>query len=263
MDGCLLGARGGLCVAAAACLCLILVGCQSSSVKPAAESVQVSPDITVRPAAEGVWVYTAYFDLPSYGRTAANGLVVIDGQDAMLIDLPWTDEQTGVLFDWASKNFGATVKTVVPTHFHQDCMGGLAEAHRRGAASYAQDRTVEIAREKNLPVPQVPFRLQTMVRCGRTVALARYFGPGHTTDNIVVWFPVQKILFGGCLIKSMDAESLGNTADGDLQAYPQTLGKVKAAYPNAKIVVPGHGDWGGPELIDHTIKLCAPKDSKP
>ncbi len=39
-------------------------------------------------------------------------------------------------------------------------------------------------------------------------------------------------------------------------AYPATLKKVKAAYARARIVVPGHGDPGGPELIDHTLKLC-------
>jgi metallo-beta-lactamase class B len=90
-----------------------------------------------------------------------------------------------------------------------------------------------------------------------------YFGAGHTTDNVVAWLPQQKILFAGCLVKSLDSNSLGNTKDGDLAAYPATLRKVQAAYPQAKIVIPGHGDWGGPELIDHTLTLCRHEPSKP
>jgi metallo-beta-lactamase class B len=105
--------------------------------------------------------------------------------------------------------------------------------------------------------------MRATVRCGRTVALATYFGAGHTADNVVAWLPSQKILFGGCLIKSLDSQSLGNTADGDLQAYPTTLQKVLAAYNHATIVVPGHGDWGGPDLIEHTLKLAAGANAKP
>jgi len=83
-----------------------------------------------------------------------------------------------------------------------------------------------------------------------------HFGTAHTTDNVDAWLPKQRILFGGCLVKSLDAQSLGNTSDGDLTAFPATLKKLKKAYQNAKIVVPGHGDWGGTKLIDHTLKLC-------
>jgi metallo-beta-lactamase class B len=235
---------------------LALAGCQSARVAPERESIHVSDDITLQPVIPGVWVHTTYVDDPNYGRIGANGLVIVSDKEAVLIDLPWTDEQTAALFDWVAENSGATVKVVVPTHFHQDCMGGLAEAHRRGATSYAQDKTIEFARRDHLPVPKCPFRLRAAIHCGTTIVLLTHPGAGHTTDNVVAWLPKERILFGGCLIKSLDAQSLGNTSDGDLAAYPTTLRKVKAAYPQARIVVPGHGDWGGPELIDHTLKLC-------
>lgn len=237
-------------------LVLALAGCQSEQVASKAENIRVSDDVTLESIAPDVWVYTAYFDVPGSGRVGANGLVVVSDGEAALINLPWTDQQTAALFDWITEHQSATVKTVVPTHFHQDCMGGLAEAHRRGAASYSLDKTIEFARRDHLPVPQCPFQFRTMIRCGKETFLVTYFGSGHTTDNVVAWLPKQQILFGGCLIKSADAQSLGNTSDGDLAAYPATLKKVKAAYPNAKIVIPGHGGWGGPGLIDHTLKLC-------
>jgi metallo-beta-lactamase class B len=253
-------------VLAVLCILSLGAGCQSPTAVPRTTenaAISVRGDIQLHPIAEGVWVHTTWFDLPNFGRVPANGLLVIDGKDALLIDLPWTDEQTDALFDWIETNHGAVVRTVVPTHFHEDCMGGLAEAHRRGAMSYGVDKTVEAARQKGLPVPKIPFRLRTMVRCGRTVAIATHYGAGHTTDNVVAWLPKQGVLFGGCLIKSLDSQSLGNTRDGDLQAYPTTLEKVQAAYPHAKIVVPGHGAWGGPELIAHTLKLCPANAPQP
>jgi len=228
----------------------------------AAPEISISQDIVLHPIAEGVWVHTTTFDVPGMGRVPANGLVVIDGKEAMLINLPWTDGLTASLCDWISEKRGATVRTVIPTHFHEDCMGGLAEAHRRGALSYGLDRTIEIARQKGLPVPRVPYRERIAVRCGTTIAVVTYFGAGHTTDNVVVWLPKHKVLFAGCLVKSLDSDSLGNTKDGDMAAYPATLRRVQAAYPQPKTVVPGHGDWGGPELIEHTLKLCAGKSPK-
>jgi metallo-beta-lactamase class B len=241
---------------------MLLMGCQS--VRPsAAEPIRLSDDILLQPIAAGVWIHTTYFNLPTYGRYPANGLLVIDGKEALLIDLPWTDEQTAALLDWVTQSGGAVVKTVIPTHFHKDCMGGLAEAHRRGAVSYGLDKTIALARQKGLPVPQNPYSAATLLRCGGTTVCVMYPGPGHTTDNVVAWLPKQKILFAGCLVKSLDARSLGNTQDGDLAAYPTTVQKVRTAYPQARIVVPGHGDWGGPELIEHTARLCAGRSPAP
>jgi len=243
-------------------LVLALAGCQSAQVgAQKGNDIRVSDDVTLKPITSDVWVYTSYLDVPELGgRTGANGLVVVSGQDAVLINVPWTDQQTAALFDWIQEKLGATVKAVVPTHFHQDCMGGLAEAHRRGATSYGLDKTVVLAQRDHLPVPQCPFSFRTAIHCGTLVLLVTYHGSGHTTDNVVAWLPKQRILFGGCLIKSQDAQSLGNMSDGDLTAYPATLKSVKAAYPNAKIVIPGHGDWGGPGLIDHTLKLSKKGD---
>jgi hypothetical protein len=53
----------------------------------------------------------------------------------------------------------------------------------------------------------------------------------------------------------MDAKNLGNTADGDLKAYPNTLRLVLRKFSGAKIVIPGHGDFGGIELINHSLSL--------
>jgi metallo-beta-lactamase class B len=61
-------------------------------------------------------------------------------------------------------------------------------------------------------------------------------------------------LFGGCLIKTLKA-SKGYLDDANVQAWSATVEAVKQAYPNAQVVVPGHGDYGNNKLLDYTIKL--------
>jgi len=236
--------------------CVLSVGGPAIYAQSANESIKLSDDVEVRQLAEGIWLHTTYFDIEGFENIPANGLVVIDGEHAMIIDLPWTDEHTGVLFDWIVKKQNATIKKVVPTHWHIDCAGGLAEAHRRMAESFTLDKTVEILKAKNEPVPQNWFTEYLCLSCGDIGVELGYFGAGHTIDNIVAWIPSKKILFGGCMVKSQNARNLGNTADADVESWPKTLKKVREKYSEAKVVVPGHGRPGGMELIDHTISLC-------
>ena len=218
--------------------------------------IRLADDVTVRRLAEGVWLHTTYFDISGLRNVPANGLIVIDGKHAMMIDLPWTDEQSGVLFGWLAKEHDAVVEKVAPTHSHIDCAGGLAEAHRRGADSFALEKTAEILKKTNKPAPMNWFTERMSLICGDTNVELAYLGGGHTVDNIVAWIPARKILFGGCLVKSQNARNLGNTDEADLINYPATLKKVREKYSEAKIVIPGHGRPGGIELIDHTIELC-------
>ncbi|MCK9414641.1 MAG: hypothetical protein M0Q53_20230 [Prolixibacteraceae bacterium] len=45
-------------------------------------------------------------------------------------------------------------------------------------------------------------------------------------------------------------------------AYPKTIDKLIRQFPNAKIVVPGYGDFGGVELIKHTRELSTKPHEK-
>ncbi|MGE0492978.1 MAG: MBL fold metallo-hydrolase [Vulcanimicrobiota bacterium] len=79
-------------------------------------------------------------------------------------------------------------------------------------------------------------------------------GRGHSFDNVVTYLPAEKVLFGGCLLKARGAGK-GNLADADVAAWPTTVAAVRQAFAEAEFVVPGHGRWGGPELLDYTIEM--------
>jgi metallo-beta-lactamase class B len=134
-------------------------------------------------------------------------------------------------------------------------MGGLNYIHKIGIPSYANELTRVIAKSKNLPVPDHGFTDSLVLHLGDRIAVCRYYGRAHTADNIVTWIPSEQILFGGCMVKEMKSTSLGNIADADLAAWPGTIRRVIAAYPSARVVIPGHGAVGGTELLNHTLEL--------
>jgi metallo-beta-lactamase class B len=211
-------------------------------------------DLRVERIAPGVWRHVSQREMPEYGRVPANGLIVIGEESAALVDTPWTDPQTAQLFDWVERRFGVRIEHVIATHSHGDCMGGLAEAHRRGATSYSGALTAELARSDGNPVPEQTFTDRREIGLGDTDLVLRFLGGGHTRDNIVVWIPRAKVLFGGCLVKR-DGGTAGYIAEADLEAWPETLRKVMKAFPQAEVVVPGHGRPGTLEYVDYTIEL--------
>ena len=158
------------------------------------------------------------------------------------------------LFNGFRKTLKCAVKTVVVSHFHNDCLGGLNTFHQSGIPSYGNRATIELALRDSLEVPQQAFVESFAFKVGEKELISTYFGAGHTPDNIVTYFPSEQLLFGGCLIKEVDA-SKGNLADAKLDEWAFTVEKIKKAYPQLKVVVPGHGNPGGAELLDYTMEL--------
>ena len=53
----------------------------------------------------------------------------------------------------------------------------------------------------------------------------------------------------------MDSKGLGSTTDANIEQWPVSAKKVLEKYPDADVVIPGHGKWGGIELLEHTLGL--------
>lgn len=82
-------------------------------------------------------------------------------------------------------------------------------------------------------------------------------GAANAPDNVMVWLPESQVLFGGCAVKSSQSTTLGNTADADLAEWTKAMQRAGDRYPQAEVVVPGHGEAGGLELLQHTAQLLA------
>ena len=139
-------------------------------------------------------------------------------------------------------------------------MGGLDYINSHGIESYAGQKTVNIAREMNLPVPEHSFTDSLKLLLGDKEIECYYPGPAHSIDNIAVWIPSDKILFAGCIVKSINSPNLGNLSDGDVRSYPSTVKKLITKFKTAKLVIPGHGNAGGIELLTHTLEMAYQTD---
>lgn len=220
------------------------------------KTIKISKDIELIKISENAYVHISYSSLPEYGRFGSNGLIFINKHDAFLFDTPMTDSLTRVLVTYLHDSLKLNIKGFVPNHWHSDCMGGLGYLKTLRIESYANQMTIDIAKKEKLPLPDHGFRDSLQLPLGNKLIKCYYPGAAHTTDNIVVWIPSEKILFAGCMVRSLDANSLGNTSDGDLKAYPITIEKLFHKFQNAKIVIPGHGSFGGFDLIKHTMDLA-------
>lgn len=202
---------------------------------------------------EHTYLHTSFLETESFGRVACNGMIVVNNGEAIVFDTPSNNIVSKELMDWLDTQ-NVTVKAVVATHFHDDCVGGLKTFHQRGVPSYAHQETIRLLAGNETEIPQNGFTDITELRVGNKKVILEFMGAGHTNDNIIGFFPSEKIMFGGCLIKSIGAGK-GNLEDANVMEWPKTVSKIKSKYPNTSIIVPGHGNYGDGELLDYTITL--------
>jgi len=226
------------------------------------DTIKICKDLELIKISENAIIHVSYANVSGYGRVSANGLIFINKSDAFLFDTPWTDSLTVVLVTYLKDHLNLKIKGFVPNHWHNDCMGGLGYLQIKGIESYANQRTIDIARAKRLAFPVHGFVDSLQLTLGNKVIRCYYFGAAHSLDNIVVWIPSEKILFPGCMVKSLNSTDLGNIADGDINAYPVTIEKVIKKFRTAEIVIPGHGQSGGLELLFHTRDLVRKQINK-
>lgn len=203
-----------------------------------------------------VYQHISFLNTESFGRVACNGMVVVNNKEAMVFDTPTDDKSSEELISYFSKQLGCTIKAIVPTHFHEDCVGGLESFRKNKIPAFASSQTIALLQAKD---PAIISHLRSFdnsmqFTIGGKKVYAEYFGEGHTKDNVIGYFPEDNAVFGGCLIKEMNATK-GFLGDANLIAWPLTVQKLKQQYPNTKLVIPGHGKSGGSELFDYTIQL--------
>lgn len=215
----------------------------------------LAENLIVRRIAEGVWLHVS-----SQRGITSNGLLLERGDSSILLDSAWGDAETERLAAWAADVLRKPVRRVISTHWHADRLS-ISPLLARGVHAGALDLTRQAALANGLPAPEVILTAERAWMRDPDGFEVFHPGHGHTIDNIVVYLPRERILLGGCLVKSADAGDMGNVADADLGHWPRAIEAVQRRYPNAAVVIPGHGDVGGTSLLAHTIDMihAAPK----
>jgi metallo-beta-lactamase class B len=198
--------------------------------------------------------HTSYKQTNDFGNVPCNGLVVQNGSETIVFDTPTNDSSAAELIRWIQDSLHCSINAIIPTHFHDDCLGGLQAFHEKNIPSYAYYKTIELAKAGNYVIPRNSFQDSLSLKVGNENIYVKFFGEGHTKDNVVGYYPAEQVLFGGCLIKELEA-SKGYLGDANEKDWSGTVKKIKDRYPEVKVVVPGHGEYGNQRLLDYTIQL--------
>lgn len=243
------------------------------------ETVQISEDLYYSEIMDSTYVITHHFP------TRCNSMfVLVGGNKGVLIDTPNETTGTKSLIEWINSKFGNLELVAINTGFHYDNLGGNEFLRSKGITIYGAGLTARLVEEHateskenvleytskledqkyfkafsnlNFFPPTNTFEISDGLNLNINGEIFEVYFPGesHTIDNMVVYIKNKNVLFGGCMVLSMNHSRPGYIADANMIDWPKSVEKVRAKYKNAKIVIPGHGGWGNSELLKHTIEI--------
>lgn len=163
---------------------------------------QETPPVTVEKISDNLYQLL--------GGRGANGGFYIGQNEVLVIDSKMDKESVESIFTSIKGFTDKPVRYLINTHAdgdhvngneffpkdikiiaHENCRKEFFHPGRDGSPSRWED-------EKLLPfVPQVTFNDKMQLHMGNQTVELYYFGVGHTTGDIVVWFPEEKTAFIG------------------------------------------------------------------
>lgn len=202
----------------------------------------------------GLYQHTSFKQVAGFGWVDSNGLVVVNANRAIIIDTPWSEQDTDKLYQWINKQ-GFELIASVSTHWHEDRTAGIAYLNANNVPTYTSALTHDLLVQHAKPTASnILVTPQHIFFDGAIEVL--YPGAGHSQDNLVVWLSKQRLLFGGCLVRSLQWQSLGYTGDANINQWATSIRTISSTYPSIKTIVPGHGERGDQALLSHTITLA-------
>jgi glyoxylase-like metal-dependent hydrolase (beta-lactamase superfamily II) len=236
------------------------------SSKPFASSADLAAkEATLEELASGVYAYTAQGD-PNVGCViGTDAILAIEARATPLMAQRWID----VVRTVSDLPFG----DLVLTHYHAVRVLGASAfgatriittrrtadlIEERGAQDWASEhgrmpRLFEGAETiPGLTRPTDTFDDAMQIDLGNRIVELRHLGRGHTTGDLVVWLPEERICFAGDLVEAKAAPYMGDAHIGDWRS--STLDNVAAL--GAEQMVGGRGpvvrDGAVPQAIEDT-----------
>lgn len=212
--------------------------------------------LKITPLSENLYVYVSYGTFGEQ-RYPANAMYMVTKKGVILFDTPWGKQYDQALLDSIRIRHHKKVIMCISTHFHDDRTGGLKYYHAKGIKTYTTHLTDSLCMIHQNNRAEFLIPEDTTFHVGGYTFQTYYPGPGHSMDNIVIWFPKQKVLYGGCLIKSVQDKDLGNLEDADVKAWGASLFRLHQKFPDPRYVIVGHHDWKNKNSIRHTMRMVA------
>jgi cyclase len=202
------------------------------------------------------------------GGSGANTGFYVGEKGVLVIDAKMTAESAKEMIEEIKKLTLKPVTSMVLTHSDGDHVNGLAGfPSGLEIISHAQTKKdmEEAFKDPKLEAlrPYLPNKTLTEkmdVRMGRERIHLLHFGPAHTSGDVVIFFPAEKVAFVGDLV------FIGRDPLIHRQKGGTSLGLVKTLHALLELpadrYVPGHGDVVSKSDIETLTKSIEEKQAK-
>jgi metallo-beta-lactamase class B len=236
---------------------LFIVLCYMSVVKVLSQEVKSSSQATleIRALSDSIYIYTTYGDAGGGYMFPSNSMYVLTTAGVVMIDVPWDTSKCQALVDTIWQRHQLKPVFCLATHFHEDRTAAFYQLQKMGIPTYSTQMTDDILQQKGAVRAQHILSQDTIITIGDLTFEVFYPGKGHAPDNIVVWLPKEKLLYGGCFIKSTSNNSIGNLSDAHLEEWLPAVSRVEQRFPKPRWIITGHERYDSTKALKHTKRL--------
>lgn len=213
-----------------------------------------NPGLVISHLMGDFYIFTTYGSFKG-NPVPSNSMYLVTSKGVVLFDTPWDSTQFQPLLDSIKIRHNKEVVLCISTHFHADRTAGLEYYTQKGIKTYTTERTDKLSKARKEKRAEFLIHSDTLFRVGEHTFRTYYAGQGHSPDNIVIWFDKEKVLYGGCLVKSSEADDLGNLGDANVKEWTLTIKKIQSSFRNPEYIIPGHLDWHSSKSLTHTLNL--------
>ena len=206
---------------------------------------------------DSVYSYADVKGAKAQNSFGANAGIIIGKDFLVAVDSLMSAREARRFIKYIRKISSKPIKFLVNTHYHLDHTLGNSEFAKLGAVIIAQENDKENMEkagagmlqyakqsglsEKDLKgtrlaYPTLTFKEKVTLFLGNQRVELLYLGPTHTTGNILVYLPKEKVLFTGDILFSDYHPFLGNA---DIQGWLKVLDYIQTM--DVEKIIPGHG----------------------
>jgi cyclase len=237
---------------------MILAAVSSGQQAPAARPEQAP--VTIQPVTLGILLVK--------GGSGANSGLIIGNKEIIAVDAKMSPESVQEALAELRKTIAFPVTRIILTHSDADHVNGLPGfpkglviiSHEQVKADLIKAAETQPALQDYLPT--VTFKDEMKIKSGRAEIVLKYFGPAHTSGDIVVFINTDRTAYVGDLVFVGRDPLIHRSKNGSSSGLVKTLKGLLTHKPHIDTFIPGHGDILTRTEVENEIRDIEVKQSK-